>query len=235
MSKKHFDDKFIDEIVVDADNNYFSGVLNYCMKASLPKVVCDIGCGNGVFTSTLKNSYDCKLIGLDGSPHALKKASKLNFDKLHHLSDFSNDVLPIDSNSVDLVICKDVMEHLLDPFHLTKEIFRITKPGGFALIHVPNHFPIWGRVKFLFTNNIDTFSYFSDSDRYEYPHIRFFTLGSVINMITRSGFKDVENISYFFTRVPIIHRLIPLSVTKLLAKFSTNSFSEGITILVSKA
>ncbi len=235
MKKEHFDNRFINEIDNNIHDNYFTPVLDYSMKSSVPDVVCDIGCGNGVFTGSIKNNYQCKVIGVDANSHALSQASKLDFDQLLQVNDFSNDILPIDSSSVDLVICKDVMEHLVDPLYLTQEIFRITKSGGSVLLHVPNHFPIWGRLKFLFTNNIDTFSYFSNTNRYNFPHIRFFTLASVEDMLKKSGFTSIENISFFFTRPPIIHRFIPISLIKKMAKMSTDNFSEGITVLASKA
>lgn len=234
MNKEHFDTKFIDEIIADPANNYFSGVLEYSINYCSPNTMCDVGCGNGVFTGALKDHYDIDLIGIDGSNHALEKASSLNFDHLYFVNDLSNDELPVDSDSIDLVICKDVMEHLISPLHLSKEIFRITKPGGSSLIHVPNHFTVWGRLKFLFTNNIDTFSYFVNSPRYKYPHIRFFNINSLEEMIKLSGFTKIENISYFFTKVPFFHRFLPSSFSNYLSKLSTDNFSEGITILAKK-
>jgi len=235
MNKEYFANRFVDEITCDPNDNYFTEVLEHSLDFCLPKVVCDVGCGNGVFTGAIKKKFDCKLIGIDANSHALKQASNLDFDKLIKANDFSSKPLALESNSVDLVICKDVMEHLLDPVYLMREIFRITKPGGFVLLHVPNHFPIWGRLKFLLTNDIDTFSYFTGSSRYDFPHIRFYTLSSIEEMLIKSGFMPQENLSYFFSKPPIIHRLIPQSLTKVLSKTSTDNFSEGITVLASKA
>ena len=151
-----------------------------------------------------------------------------------HVDDFTKDQLPIDDASVDFVICKDVLEHLIDPVFLTNEISRILKPGGHFLVHVPNHFPIWGRLKFLLTNNIDTFSYFPESDRYDFPHIRFFTLSSMNNLLNTSGFESIENLSFFFAHPPLLHRLMPIWFRKLITKISTDNFSEGVTILARK-
>jgi SAM-dependent methyltransferase len=233
--KEHFDNKFIDNIDEKIGDNYFSPILDYVFDQIKVNDVCDIGCGNGVFTGDLKRRIDCNLIGVDSNKYALEQASKLDFDKLIQVDDFTKDKLPIDNESVDLVICKDVLEHLIDPEFLTHEIFRILKPGGYFLVHVPNHFPIWGRLKFLFTNNIDTFSYFPNANRYDFPHIRFFTLDSMKDILKVSGFASLENISYFFTKPPIIHRFMPISLTKKMAQISTDNFSEGITILSSKA
>ncbi len=232
--KEHFDNKFIDDIDEKIGDNYFSPILDYVFDQIKATNVCDIGCGNGVFTGDLKQKIDCNLIGVDSNKYALDQASKLDFDKLIQVEDFTKDKLPIDSASVDLVICKDVLEHLIDPIFLTNEIYRILKPNGYFLVHVPNHFPIWGRLKFLLTNNIDTFSYFPESSRYDFPHIRFFTLSSMRDLLNLSGFKVVDNLSFFFAQPPLLHRLMPIWFRKLITKISTDNFSEGVTILARK-
>jgi SAM-dependent methyltransferase len=50
----------------------------------------------------------------------------------------------IDSNKFDVVICTEVLEHTLQPFDAVKEIERILKPGGVALVSVPYNFRIHG-------------------------------------------------------------------------------------------
>jgi SAM-dependent methyltransferase len=235
--KEHFDNKYIDDIDEKIGDNYFSPVLDHVLDQILKiqiKDICDIGCGNGIFTSDIKQKVDCTLIGVDSNKYALEMASRLGFDRLIHINDFTKDQLPIDDASVDFVICKDVLEHLIDPVFLTNEISRILKPGGHFLVHVPNHFPIWGRLKFLLTNNIDTFSYFPESDRYNFPHIRFFTLSSMNNLLNTSGFESIENLSFFFAQPPLLHRLMPIWFRKLITKISTDNFSEGVTILARK-
>ena len=45
------------------------------------------------------------------------------------------------SNSVDMVICVNVLEHVRYPQKVMKEIFRILKPGGIIYVNVPFIFP----------------------------------------------------------------------------------------------
>ena len=232
--KKHFADSLIDKIDVNPDKNYFTPILNYIFKKFKPSHVCDIGCGNGNFTGTIKDKFPCKIVGIDGSKYALNQAKKLNYDDLKYISNFSIDTLKFKDESLDLVICKDVFEHLLDPEHLTKEIFRVLKPNGILLSHVPNHFPIIGRIKFLITNNIDTFNYFPTCYRYDFPHIRFFTFKSFIRMFEINLFKFEENLSHHFFKFPIIERFLPNILKKFLCKLSTDNFSEGITLILRK-
>ena len=232
--KEHFDNKFIDDIKETVGDNYFSPVLDRTFNQIKVRSVCDIGCGNGVFTGDIKYRVDCRLIGVDSNKYALEQANKLDFDELIQVDDFTKDRLPIEDSSVDLVICKDVLEHLIDPLFLMNEIFRILKPGGHFLVHVPNHFPIIGRLKFLIKNDLDTFSYFPSADRYDFPHIRFFTLHSMVKMLDISGISVIENMSYLFFKFSIFQKFLPAKIIKLLTLMSTDNFSEGITLLAKK-
>jgi SAM-dependent methyltransferase len=45
--------------------------------------------------------------------------------------------LPIDDNSLDLVITQEVLEHVDDPFLAMCEIYRVLKPGGQAYVQLP--------------------------------------------------------------------------------------------------
>ena len=47
-------------------------------------------------------------------------------------------------DTFDVVVCTEVLEHTLNPFEAVKEIYRILKPGGVALISVPYNFRIHG-------------------------------------------------------------------------------------------
>lgn len=50
----------------------------------------------------------------------------------------------IADNRFDIVLCTEVLEHVLQPFDAVAEIHRILKPGGVALITTPYNFRIHG-------------------------------------------------------------------------------------------
>ena len=172
---EHFSNELIDDISGDPENNYFTPVLNQVLdRIPMPNKVLDVGCGNGLFTSAIKKKISCRLTGVDGSEHALSHAYKSGFDEVYIINDFSIDSLSSETSSMDFVICKDVLEHLICPEQLVSEISRVVRNGGFVLLHVPNHFPIIGRLKLLFQNTIDPFYFFPDAERWNFPHIRFY-------------------------------------------------------------
>ncbi|MEQ6119522.1 methyltransferase domain-containing protein [Reichenbachiella sp. MALMAid0571] len=50
--------------------------------------------------------------------------------------------MPFEDNSFDVVFCNHVMEHVADDFKSMGEIFRVLKPGGFAIIQIPIFHPV---------------------------------------------------------------------------------------------
>ena len=52
--------------------------------------------------------------------------------------------LPVADASQDLVLCEHVLEHVVDPLAGAREIERVLRPGGIALISVPFNYPWHG-------------------------------------------------------------------------------------------
>jgi ubiquinone/menaquinone biosynthesis C-methylase UbiE len=48
--------------------------------------------------------------------------------------------IPLDENKFDVVFCNHVMEHVTDANQCMKELFRVLKPGGWAIMQVPQDF-----------------------------------------------------------------------------------------------
>jgi SAM-dependent methyltransferase len=226
---------FLNEIKADVEDNYFLPIVKDALSQFwVPNDVCDVGCGNGVFSGTLKRLTGCRLAGVDGSKYALEEANRSGFDDVRHIDDFSTDVLPFDSESFDFVINKDVLEHVLQPQHLVREIARILRREGHVLIHVPNHFPIIGRLKLLFGNSIDPFGYFPNSYRWDFPHIRFFTMQDLEKLFQIEGFELVCDMNWRFFQCGRLQRLIPVSMRKWLTHRYPDAWTEGYTLLFRK-
>ena len=50
--------------------------------------------------------------------------------------------IPFGKHKFDVVFCNHVMEHVEDDFRAMAEIYRVLKPGGFAIIQVPLFYPL---------------------------------------------------------------------------------------------
>ena len=150
---KHFSDELINEINVDPDKNYFTDTLLQTInKIGVPKKILDVGCGNGSFTQILKKNFNSYLVGVDGNEYGLELSKSKGFDETYLINDFSNNELSmIQDLDYDLVVSKDVLEHVLDPQYAFRQFWKKIKIGGYLLMHVPNHFPTpcWAVIFFL--------------------------------------------------------------------------------------
>mgnify|MGYP003967951177 FL=1 len=98
------------------------------------------------------------------------------------------------------------------------------------MIHVPNHFPIKGRLKLLFNNDIDPLGFFPDSKRWNFPHIRFFTRESLIELMSIEGFKVEKELSHHFVTWSKLFKYLPEDTINK----NADLLSSGITILFKK-
>ncbi|MEO8172307.1 MAG: methyltransferase domain-containing protein [Sediminibacterium sp.] len=236
--KQHFETKYFDDIdTISENDNYFLPVLKDVASAIDIKTakVLDVGCGTGLFMSPLIKWGCTEMYGVDGPTDCADRAIKRGYKEVKFVNDLCVDRLPYDDNSFDLIVCKDVFEHLLDPVHSLKEINRVLKTGGHLLLHVPNHFPFYGRLKFLFTNNLDTFSFFPGSSRWEFPHIRFYEHADSIKLLGKEGFSLDRDLSIHFPVIPVLVRFsfFKSFCRSLVAKYP-NQFAGGFTFLLRK-
>lgn len=50
--------------------------------------------------------------------------------------------MPFESNTFDAVLCNHVLEHVRDDIQAMKEIHRVLKPGGWAILQIPFFSPV---------------------------------------------------------------------------------------------
>lgn len=104
-----------------------------------------------------------------------------------------NKPLSINQTSFDIVVAKDMLEHLDDASNLVKEIYRLLSPSGYAVINVPNHFYLPMRLRLLFGKNIIWKSFFHDHtksfEEWNYMHKIFFTWKGFKRMLGKNHLK----------------------------------------------
>ncbi|MEM9050979.1 MAG: methyltransferase domain-containing protein [Bacteroidota bacterium] len=71
-----------------------------------------------------------------------KKLKNINYytgDLVSPLAEYHFDLheIPFEDNKFDVVICNHVMEHVDDDLQCMRELYRILKPGGWAIMQVP--------------------------------------------------------------------------------------------------
>lgn len=105
------------------------------------KNLIDVGCGDGGLYQ-LTNT-DSHYTGIDISPTQLayfRKHIPKSRQKSTTLRKGDISKMPFTSNSFDVALVCDVLEHVLDPIKVLTEIHRIIKPNGYVLMSIPNEY-----------------------------------------------------------------------------------------------
>lgn len=100
--------------------------------------ILDVGCGTGANIEMLSQYGEAE--GVDVSDDALEFCRRKGLQVQKGLAE----TLPYDDESFDLTTALDVVEHLDDDVAGLKEMFRVTKSGGYSLIFVPAFMWLWG-------------------------------------------------------------------------------------------
>lgn len=112
-----------------------------------PARILDIGAGNGGVAFALANCRDFAVHTLDIVPNSelvsLRRALELPVRPLVA----SGGAIPLEDESLDVVLLIDTLEHLPDAKGAGREIMRVLKPGGVCVITTP------ARVKHLFARD----------------------------------------------------------------------------------
>lgn len=97
--------------------------------------ILEVGCGGG---HILQLFPDSQLTGLDVSSCMLEKACKNLTGYRVQLLKGEMHELDLADQSFDKVICSEVLEHVENPAGILSQIRRVLKPGGIAVLTLPN-------------------------------------------------------------------------------------------------
>ncbi len=96
-------------------------------------IVLDIGAGHAPYKELFAH---CKYITQDFCQlDETAQRGGEGYSKIDVVSDIV--AVPLDSQSIDVIICTEVLEHVPDPISAIKEFSRLLKPGGKVLITTP--------------------------------------------------------------------------------------------------
>lgn len=110
----------------------------WCRELARDKAVLDIACGEGYGSAMLAEAA-ASVIGVDISQEAVDHASAA-YASVPHLSFRQGDaaVIPLPSQSVDLVVSFETIEHHTRHDEMIAEIRRVLRPDGVLVISSPN-------------------------------------------------------------------------------------------------
>jgi 2-polyprenyl-3-methyl-5-hydroxy-6-metoxy-1,4-benzoquinol methylase len=118
------------------DSNYFEASRRE-MHAFLPEqfsTALEIGCGDGGFWRGYKT--DAEVWGIEPDPRAAETSRESMKTVFNDLYDRAEAELP--DGYFDLVLCNDVIEHMVDHDRFFEQIKKKLSPNGVLVVSLPN-------------------------------------------------------------------------------------------------
>jgi SAM-dependent methyltransferase len=153
------------------------------VPASAERVL-DVGCGKGQLGGLLRQRgrYVC---GIELIP-AIAVEAALHLDEVI-TGDVETVQLPWAAASFDVVICGDVLEHLIDPWQVTRHLARLLVPGGRLIASIPN-VQNYRVIRSLIRGRWD----YRERGILDHGHLRFFTLRTIEKLFEQAGLEVVS-------------------------------------------
>lgn len=90
----------------------------------------DVGCGGQPYRMLIPSSV--QYIGID----TIDAKSRFGYETPGTIY-FAGDVWPVETASVDFILCSETLEHVREPSVFLKEMYRCVRPGGRIMLTVP--------------------------------------------------------------------------------------------------
>jgi SAM-dependent methyltransferase len=149
--------------------------------------ILEIGCADGNFGFRLKEMGAREVWGVEVVESAAKEAQKV-LDRVL-IGDIADLMDQLPDAYFDLVVCNDVLEHMVDPFTFLSEVKRSMTQRGVVVSSIPN-IRYYLTFRDLLVDKKWEYQEFGILDR---THLRFFTVDSIRNMYVRLGYEVLRH------------------------------------------
>ena len=143
----------------------------------------DVGCGAGSVADLARASFQ-RVCGCDLSVHALRHARQRGMAVA--CVDLNAGVLPYRDSSFDCVTCLEVIEHVVDPLRLLKELRRVLRPHGQLVITTPNVRYFRNILKLVLEGRFPHTT--TDTFVWGGGHLHYFTRTDLAQLLGEAGF-----------------------------------------------
>lgn len=191
--KKHESEYGSEAVYLNLDPMHYHQMILEIVKTG--QTILDVGCATGYLGLAIKKKGN-RVYGIEISEKAAKKAKEVLDDVI--VGNIEEINIPYPTEYFDIIICSDILEHLIAPEQVLVKLIKYLKPNGVLLVVVPNvaHYSLrWmllrGKWKYTRTGSMD------------YGHIRFFTKKSMTKLLECSGYKTKNTIPWIDLPYPI--------------------------------
>lgn len=172
--------EYAGRVMKDIEPDYrVESVMKMVNQKALGNTCLEIGGGDGVMTIDLEKLFNIVLT-TDFSNNFLKRIESKTSKTLCLCNDAH--FLPIQDETIDTIICSEVLEHVSIPTQLLSEIRRVIKKEGVCILSVPNE------AKMMFHRYGARTKYFTAGD----SHVTFYNPDTLNKVLYRMGLEVVE-------------------------------------------
>jgi SAM-dependent methyltransferase len=147
--------------------------------------VLDIGCGAGSNAAWYRGHGAHEIVGVEPVPAAARLAVAV-LDRV--IGEPIETALVDLVGPFDLVVCADVLEHLIDPWSITRRLRRLAGVDTVLAVSMPNirFLPAVARIA------VGRGFAYEDHGIFDSTHLRFFTRANADSMLRRAGWLPVR-------------------------------------------
>jgi 2-polyprenyl-3-methyl-5-hydroxy-6-metoxy-1,4-benzoquinol methylase len=150
--------------------------------------VLDVGCGSGGVAPGLRRAGARHLTGIELVPEQAELARE-RYD--HVVAAPVEEALGGLDGLFDTILCLDVLEHLVDPERVLRELHRVAAPSARLQVSLPNARHVSLMKDLVFKG---TFGY-TDWGHRDRTHLRWFTRRDIVEAMERNGWA-VQRVSH---------------------------------------
>jgi len=188
----------------------------------------DVGCAGGYLAVALREERGASVRGLEADPAAADAARRRGVEVVVGsaedpvaLAAVADPALPFDA-----VVCGDVLEHLADPWAALRGLVALLRPGGLAVVSLPNA-AHWTVRRALVRGRFPR----EDHGLFDRTHLRWFTRAGARELVTGAGLQLVGE---RFTEAPLpleAHVRVPGALRSALVRRAPELFALQVVLV----
>lgn len=186
--------------------------------------ILDVACGGGYYGAIFIESGN-EVHGIEISKTLVQKSLE---KKIKAIQADVEEPFPYPDKTFDKVLTIDILEHLFFPGSTLQEVHRVLKKNGEIIVNVPNASSWFLRFLMLF-GRLQFTGQGKDLPAWKEPHIRFYTLKTLSDMLRAHGFEVVESRSVFVGFPGMFGSITPFPINK--GFFLLNRITGGLDFL----
>jgi SAM-dependent methyltransferase len=171
-------------VLLEVDGRIDSMLARVAKQERESRTLLDVGCWDG--TGTVRRGEvlgATRLLGVEVFEAPAADAAKRGIEVAG--LDLETARFPWADGSVDVIVCNQVLEHLKDIWLPMSEMHRVLRPGGCAILSVPNLASLHNRLLLLLGRQPTSIKVFG-------PHVRGYTLAEFVSLLEWGGGYRVE-------------------------------------------